>query len=83
MTQELTKATREGAGEWTALPGRPRGRPDPLSIDITPSHQGPAPDMSSASAPPTLTALVPQGSDSDARASRSPGLGVDTLVDIN
>ena len=36
-----------------------------VSDDIVPSRQGPAPDMSSASAPPTLTALETQRSHLD------------------
>ena len=72
--RDALQATPEGAGKGKRrFQAGPRGPANSIvSTDIAPSRQGPAPDMSSASASPTLTALAPQGSDRDVMSLAKP-----------
>ena len=64
LALDLSRATPDGrAGEERRIQAGPSGPAISIvSTGITPSRQGPAPDMSSASASPTLTALDPSAS---------------------
>jgi hypothetical protein len=65
-----------GEEEKRRIQAGPGGPADSIvSIGIAPSRQGPAPDMSSASAAPTLTALVYVGRVGVSGSSRCPDLG--------
>jgi hypothetical protein len=74
----------EPTKEGKALLGRPRAPADSIvSIGIAPSRQGPAPDMSSASASPTLTALACFARARTLEADRAVTWCVDTFVDVH
>ena len=62
MNHDLSGEERRGQKRENSRPGRPWAPADSIvSMRIRPSRQAPAPDTSSASTSPTLTASAPVG----------------------